>query len=57
MLFSVSVPDVVPPRPSLWKLNTSVLDEADYVSLVSGFLASSEAVLAIFGEMVGGGEV
>lgn len=35
---SVSVPDVVPPGPSLWKLNTSVLEEEGYVHLISNFL-------------------
>ena len=35
---SVSVPDVVPPGPSLCKLNTSVLEEEGYVHLISNFL-------------------
>ena len=34
---SVSVPDVVPPGPGLWKLNTSVLEEEGYVHLISNF--------------------
>ena len=34
---SVSVPDVVPPGPGLWKLNTSVLEEEGYVHLISTF--------------------
>ena len=34
---SVSVPDVVPPGPGLWKLNTSILQDQDYVDLITGF--------------------
>ena len=34
---SVSLPDVVPPGPGLWKLNTSVLEEEGYVHLISNF--------------------
>ena len=34
---SVSVPDVVPPGPGLWKLNTSILHDQDYVDLITGF--------------------
>ena len=32
---SVDVPDVVPPGPGLWKLNTSILDDESYVKLIS----------------------
>ena len=35
--FSVSVPDVVPPGPGLWKLNISVLEEEEYVNLIYNF--------------------
>ena len=31
VLLCVTVPDVVPPGPRLWKLNTSILEESDYV--------------------------
>ena len=31
VFLSVSVPDVVPPGPRLWKLNTSVLEDAEYI--------------------------
>ena len=31
VLLCVAVPDVVPPGPGLWKLNTSILEESDYV--------------------------
>ena len=34
---SVSVPDVVPPGPGLWKLNTSIPQDQDYVDLITGF--------------------
>ena len=37
VLFCVSVPDVVPPGPGLWKLNTSVLEDEGYVSAVTNF--------------------
>ena len=37
VLLSLSVPDVIPPGPGLWKLNTSVLDDDNYVSLVTNF--------------------
>ena len=33
VLLCVTVPDVVPPGPGLWKLNTSILEESDYVRL------------------------
>ena len=35
IFLSVDVPDVVPPGPGLWKLNTSILDDAEYVSLIT----------------------
>ena len=37
VVFCVSVPDVVPPSPGLWKLNISVLEEEGYVDLVTNF--------------------
>ena len=40
LLTVVSVPDVVPPGPGLWKLNTSILQEQAYVLLISDFWAS-----------------
>ena len=36
-LLYVNVPDVVPPGPGLWKVNTSILEEEAYVSLVEDF--------------------
>ena len=35
LLLSLSVPDVVPPGPGLWKLNTSILSEDDYFTLIA----------------------
>ncbi|PFX29488.1 Transposon TX1 uncharacterized 149 kDa protein [Stylophora pistillata] len=37
VLTSVSVPDTVPPGPGLWKLNTVILKESEYVQLVTDF--------------------
>ncbi|PFX11568.1 Branchpoint-bridging protein [Stylophora pistillata] len=33
VLTSVSVPDIVPPGPGLWKLNRAILKESEYVQL------------------------
>ena len=38
--FSVTVPDVVPPGPGLWKLNTSILEESDYVRQIENLWSS-----------------
>ena len=35
LLLSLSVPDVVPPGPGFWKLNTSILAEDAYFTLIS----------------------
>ena len=35
LLLSLSVPDVVPPGPGLWKLNTSILSEEEYYNLIA----------------------
>ena len=40
LLTVVSVPDVVPTGPGLWKLNISILQEQAYVRLISDFWAS-----------------
>ena len=37
VLFCVSIPDTIPPGPGLWKLNTSVLEEEEYVRLITDF--------------------
>ena len=36
---SVSVPETIVPGPGLWKLNLAVLDEPEYVTLISDFWA------------------
>lgn len=37
LLFSFSIPDVIPPGPDLWKLNISILQETAYVKLITDF--------------------
>ena len=37
---SVAIPQVLTLGPKVWKLNVSVLEEEDYVSLISSFWAS-----------------
>ena len=37
LFFSVSVPDAISPGPGLWKLNSLVLDEPEFVLLISNF--------------------
>ena len=37
VLLRVTVPDVVPPGPGLWKLNISILEEEEYVRQVGEF--------------------
>ena len=37
MRVSASVPDSITAGPGLWKLNLSVLDDPEYVSLINGF--------------------
>ena len=39
LAFSVSVPDVIPPGPGLWKLNVSILEEREYFDIISDFWA------------------
>lgn len=40
MFFSVSVPDVIPPGPGLWKLNVSILEDEAYYRLIADFWAN-----------------
>ena len=35
LLLSLSIPDVVPPGPGLWKLNTSILCEVEYCDVIT----------------------
>lgn len=51
VLLSVSVPDTVPPGPGLWKLNTSVLDDDEYVELISDFWLSWRASIHHFSSL------
>ena len=37
VLFSVFVPGIVPPVTGLWKLNASILNEDDYVQLITSY--------------------
>ena len=37
VLFCVSIPSVTPPGPGLWKLNVSILNNDDYIRLISEF--------------------
>ena len=37
VLFSVFIPGIVPPVPGLWKLNASILNEDDYVQLITSY--------------------
>ena len=37
VLFSFSIPDVIPPGPGLWKLNISILQDAEYSKLITDF--------------------
>ena len=48
LLLSMSVPDVVPPGPGLWKPNTSILSEDDYYNLISAAWRSWRASVPRF---------
>lgn len=37
LLFTFSIPDVIPPGPGLWKLNVSILQDVDYTKLITDF--------------------
>ena len=37
LFFSVSVPDAISPGPGLWKLNSSILDESEFILFISSF--------------------
>ena len=39
LAFSVSVPDVIPHGPGLWKLNVSILEEREYFDVISDLWA------------------
>ena len=48
VLLSVSVPDVIPPGPGLWKLNTSILEDEEYVILITDAWLSWRASILRF---------
>ena len=48
VLLSVTVPDVVPPGPGLWKLNTSILEDDEYFALISQLWESWRASIPRF---------
>ena len=48
VLLSVDVPDVVPPGPGLWKLNVSILEDAEYVKLITDLWSSWRAAIPRF---------
>ena len=48
VFLSVDVPDVVPPGPGLWKLNTSILEDAEYVNLITELWESWRASIPRF---------
>ena len=52
LLTVVTVPDVVPPGPGLWKLNISILQEQAYVRLVSDFWATWRSSVLCFPSLV-----
>jgi len=35
LLFTFSIPDLIPPGPGLWKLNVSILQDTDYTKLIT----------------------
>ena len=37
VLFSFSIPDIIPPGPGLWKLNISIPHDAEYSKLITDF--------------------
>lgn len=48
VLLSVVVPDVVPPGPGLWKFNSSILEDVEYVDLISDLWVSWRASIHRF---------
>ena len=48
VLLSVSIPDVTPPGPGLWKLNTSILSEPEFTELISDAWSSWHQSMARF---------
>ena len=53
LYFSWALPNSVPPGPGLWKLNRSVLDEAEYIDLISTFWSYWQSRLSSFSSLTG----
>ena len=51
LLFSVFVPGIVPPSPGLWKLNASILNEDDYVQLITSFWGAWRTKMLTFSSL------
>ena len=50
---SWALPNSVPPSPGLWKLNRSVLDEAEYIDLISTFWSYWQSPQSSFSSLTG----
>ena len=48
VLLAVVVPDVDPPGPGLWKFNSSILEDVEYVDLISDLWVSWRASIHRF---------
>ena len=51
LAFSVSVPDVIPHGPGLWKLNVSILEEREYFDIISDFWAQWKHRKAVYSSL------
>ena len=51
LAFSVSVPDVIPHGPGLWKLNVSILEEREYFEIISDFWAQWKYRKAVYSSL------
>ena len=51
--FSWALHNSVPPGPGLWKLNRSVLDEAEYIDLISTFWSFWQSRQSSFSSLTG----
>ena len=47
VLFTFSIPDVVPPDPGLWKLNTLILRDTDYITYIHTLLQLPKRVFQL----------
>ena len=51
--FSWALPSSIPPGPGLWKLNLSVLSEAEYIDLISTFWSYWQSRQSSFSSLTG----